>query len=279
MIHRIPVFFFLGALASSLLAQETAHVVEPVASGTPAKPLPKLEIPAENILSTKVQNLEDHKLILQEVVPMDLPPPPEPAAPVEMTAERRAAFEARKLQIKQRRLLSLSVAVYRSERYQGKVRTLFQWRSDDRQREFKAWSNVDAVWLSGYANFQTATTFYSVFMIPSEFDIDRREALVASRGRKFTPPQIPELPVTANSFVVSEGEPTPEELAPIVAIHDLFKTEGEKLRLTYEKRILAQKEEAAYLKAHPPKPEDIVVRYWRIQKSEEAVPQTEGGEQ
>lgn len=210
---------------------------------------------------------------------MDLPPPPEPAVPLAMTAERRAAFEARLLQMKQRRSLSLSATVYRSERYPGKVRTLLRWWSLDHKREFKAWSNIDAMWLSGFGNFQSATTFYSLFMMPSEMDVDLWEARVVGRGRQFTPPQIPELPETANSFVVTGGEPSPEELAPIIAVHDLLKTEGEKLRLTYERRRQAQKEQEAYLKANPPKPEDVVIRYWRIQKSEEAAPQNEGGEQ
>lgn len=138
MIRQLLAIPFCGLLASLAFAQETAHLVEPTQPAVPAKPLPKLEVAPQDILSTKVKDLGDRNLIIQEIAPVDLPPPPDPPAPVEMTAERRAAFEARRLQFKQRRNLSLSVTVFRSERYEGKVRTLFCWRSPDNQRQFKA---------------------------------------------------------------------------------------------------------------------------------------------
>lgn len=87
------------------------------------------------------------------------------------------------------------------------------------------------------------------------------------------------MPQAENSFVVAAGNPTPDEIAPIEAIHSLFRTEGEKMHLAYERRILVQREQAAFFKVNPPTPEDVVIRYWRIQKPvANAVPE-EGGAQ
>lgn len=254
---------------TSPTATEAAHVLGPISDGSPSAPLkpqPKIETTPEDILETKVRELDGRKITIQKVTPVELPQETEPKQPVKQTAEQRAAWEARRQQMKKTEHLFLSTSVYLSLRYPGGVRTLFRWESKDRKRQFEAWSTVDATWMTGFANFQTSTTIYSIFMGCSSLDVDRLELLYASRGRGFKLPLVPEIPQGDAQFVVTKGNPSPEELAPILAIQNLYKTEGEKLRLAHEGRIRAQKEQEAFLKANPPKPQDIVIRYWRIEK-------------
>jgi len=194
-----------------------------------------------------------------------------------MTEEQRAVWQARQQQAKKSVTLMLSVTVLHSESYSGKVRTQFRWWSKDQTQEFEAVSKVDGNWLSGFANFETNEVRYSLLMGIGNQDLDRWSARLASLGRTFTPPSLPDLPEGGPDFVVTKGNPSAEELASITAIHALVKTDGEKLRLAYEGREQARKQQEAFLKANPPKPRDIVLNYWRIPKPAAPVNVPQGG--
>jgi len=281
MIRKIFIVSYLGLLASLSFAQEAASVLGPISDGSPAPAAPppfKIETAPEDILETKVREQGGRKIIIQKVTPVELPPTTEPPVPRKLSAEQRAEWEARRLQMKKREFLFLSATVYRSARYPGGARTQFRMWSKNRKEPFEVWSNVDGQWMGGFGNFQTPTTIYSVCMGIGAMDVDRMEKAWASKGRVYTPPVVPEIPEGEARFVVTKGDPTAEEIAPMQAIQDLYNTEGDKLRLAYEGRLQAQKEQAEFLKANPPKPQDIVVRYWRIEKPASAG-QNEGGAQ
>lgn len=279
MIRKILAVPCFGLLASLSFAQEAASVLGPISDGSPSPAAPppfKIETAQEDILETKVREQGGRKIIIQKVTPVELPPIPEPVAPTKPTPEQRAAWEARRLQMKKREFIFLSATVYRSPRYPGGARTQFRLWSKDRKEPFEVWSNVDGQWMGGFANFQTPTTVYSVCMGIGALDVDRIETVWASKGRIYTPPIVPEIQEGEARFVVTKGSPTADELAPIRAIHNLYNSEGEKLHLAFEGRVRAQKERAEFLKANPPKPQDIVIRYWRIEKPATAG-QNEGG--
>ncbi|RYZ70543.1 MAG: hypothetical protein EOP09_05925 [Proteobacteria bacterium] len=52
----------------------------------------------------------------------------------------------------------------------------------------------------------------------------------------------------------------------IVALHELYATDGERLREAYELREARRKEAEAELRANPPVPKDIVLNFWKIEK-------------
>lgn len=270
-------FLFVGAAYSD----EPAKLIGPISDGTPpapVPPIPRLDVQPQDVVDSRVQDLGTRKITIQKIVPFELPPIPEPPQPVEPTAEEREQLAALKAAHEEQILLMMSVTVYRSEAYPGKVRTQFRWWSQDRSREFEAWSNVDGNWLSGFASFESGGRTYSLLFGIGEQDVDQWTRALASKGRTYTPPQIPPISLTDPAFVVTKGNPSTEELAPIQAIHNLVKAQGETLRLAYEGRKQAQKEREDFLKAHPIKPADIVLNYWRIPKAPPVAPQ-EGGRQ
>ena len=279
----IPKIFFIlcyGLFVSLLVAGEEAYVVGPVADGTPpppAPPLSKLKVSPEDVLEATVRDLGNRKITIQRVTPIKLPPLAKSPEPRESTAEERAAWETRRQQAKRTVLVMMSVTVFRSKAFTGQVRTKFRWWSEDHSNEYEAWSNVDANWLSGFAYFDSANTRYSLFFGLGNQDLDRWADACARRGVAFTPPAVPPLQEGELNYIVTKGAPTAEELAPIVALHSLVKTDGEKLRLAYEGRQRAQREQEAFLKAHPPTPTDIVLNYWRVEKPAAASKTLDGG--
>jgi len=267
----IHVLSFLAV--GMVMADESAVLIGPVADGSPQPPVPetvKPEIRPEDVISTKVTDLGDRKITIRKIVPLELPQVPEAA----VSGEARVASRAGNQAIPERVVLMMSVSVHRSESYPGKVRTLFRWWSQDRTREFQAWSNVDGCWLSGFGEFKAGGKQYALVFVIGEQDVDKIAAAMARHGAAYTSLQIPELPQDGPAFVVTSGSPTPDEVAPIQAVHNLIRNEGERLRLAYEGRKQAEKARAQEEKTHPQKPKDIVLNCWRIEK-----PKKEEGQQ
>jgi hypothetical protein len=55
----------------------------------------------------------------------------------------------------------------------------------------------------------------------------------------------------------------------IVALHELYATDGERLREAYELREARRKEAEAELRANPPVPKDIVLNFWKVEPQKE----------
>lgn len=269
----------LTLLVRLSLADEAPRIVDPIADGAPSEPapeLPKLDISPEDVIETKVRDLGERKITIQKVNPVELPPMPQPAPPVELTPQQIEELRSMRQDEKESILLMMSVTVYRSEHFDEGVRTQFRWWSRERGEDFEAWSNVNGNWLTGFANFETSNRIYAMLLGIGNYDIDGWKAALKSRGRDFNEPEIPDIPSGGPAFVVTKGAPTLEELAPIQAIHDLVEADGEAMRRAFEARERARIEQEVFLKANPPKPKDIVLRYWKIEKSSVA---KEGGDQ
>ncbi len=68
------------------------------------------------------------------------------------------------------------------------------------------------------------------------------------------------------------AKPT-QALASIQAVHDLYNNEHDRLQTAYQGRQQANLQREAELKAHPPKPQNIVIDHWDIHGDTQA----EGG--
>lgn len=77
-------------------------------------------------------------------------------------------------------------------------------------------------------------------------------------------PTIPKLPEGNATFLIASGNPTALTLASIQAIHDLYNHEHDRLQAAFDGREQARLQQDAELKAHPPKPQDIVLNHWDI---------------
>lgn len=99
----------------------------------------------------------------------------------------------------------------------------------------------------------------------SVMEIDRINAFQQKFSRQFTEPDIPEFPPGKATFIITEGKASPQTLASIQSLHDIYNKDYERLKSTYEGRQRAQFLREAELTANPPQPKDITLNYWRIE--------------
>jgi hypothetical protein len=245
---------FTLACGASLQAQEDsgAKLIGPVADGTPAEPAPPRELPAFTIQSTTVRQLEDRKIIMQRVADPQLPDPPPPPAPAtkeELEALRASPeWQERIANYKPTKLILLSASVV-----DGKM-SFVRWYHEG--EEFQAWSNVNFNHLSGFAEFESDKARYGFIMAVGDISSDKE--------RKFEwPGKPPELGVDYPAFTLVKGdESAGDALAMMIALHDLYENEQDKLVAAHEGRLRARAEREAWLRANPPQPQDTVIQFW-----------------
>jgi len=240
-----------------------AKLVSPVADGTPALPAPPKELPAFTVESTTVRHLENRKIIMQRVSDPGLPdppPPPPPATKEELEALRASPeWQGRIADHKESKLILLSASVV-----DGKA-TFVRWYHDG--EEFQAWSNVNFNYLSGFAEFESDRKRYHFIMAVGDISTAKELELE-------WPGKPPELGVDYPAFTLVKGDETKgDALAMMIALHDLYENEQDKLVAAHEGRLRASAEREAWLRANPPQPKDTVIQFWR----REAPSKAEGG--
>jgi len=229
-----------------------AKLVSRVADGTPAEPAPPKELPAFTVRSTTVRQLEDRKIIMQRVSDPGLPdppPPPPPATKEELEALRASpVWQERIADQKESELILLSASVV-----DGKA-SFVRWYHDG--EEFQAWSNVNFNHLSGFAEFESDRTRYSFIMAVGDISTDRERKLE-------WPGKPPELGVDYPAFTLVKGDESKgNALAMMIALHDLYENEQDKLVAAHEGRLRASAEREVWLRANPPQPQDTVIQFW-----------------
>ena len=229
-----------------------AKLVSPVADGTPALPAPPKELPAFTVRSTTVRQLEDRKIIMQRVsdpgLP-DAPPPPPPATKEELEALRASlGGRVRIANYKETKLILLSASVV-----DGKA-SFVRWYHEG--EEFQAWSNVNFNHLSGFSEFESDRKSYHFIMAVGDIS--------TAKGRKSEwPGKPPELGVAYPAFTLIKGDKSKgDALAIMIALHDLYENEQDKLTAAHQGRLRASAEREAWLRANPPQPQDTVIQFW-----------------
>ena len=107
---------------------------------------------------------------------------------------------------------------------------------------------------------------HQLFISWSNVEIDRLSDHFASKGRKFTPPEIPLFPEGKASFQILGKQPAAEVLTAIQSLHDLYNNEHARLLTAHQGREQARLAHEAELKANPPQPQNITLNYWRTEK-------------
>lgn len=235
-------------------------------------PPPRLHIPAQNTLKSEIHDFGDHTVTIEEVIPVALPPRPQPPA-VLTAAQRQALIQSRPARSKIESV-NLSTTVY------DRRATLIDWTSKDRTQRFRAWSNIDFNYLRGITNIQHGDTHLLYFY----FGIGNVDTQwIASRfsrfNRTYQKPIIPELPAspeTQPTFVIVKGDPGSEDLAGIRVLHDLYKAEHGRLKAAFEYQKIQNELHAADLRANPPQAPDLILKHWTI-SNQITVPTQKGG--
>jgi hypothetical protein len=157
--------------------------------------------------------------------------------------------------------------------------TLLRWW--DKGNEYQAWSNVDFNYLTGFSSYSKGDRHFVTFMGVNDID--------SAKLREESLSQIPaDLPAGAPQFRMIQGqEGDSDGYEAIAALHELYATDGERLREAYELREARRQEAEAELRANPPVPKDIVLNFWKVeppkkeaetQSSRQGACRTKGGD-
>jgi hypothetical protein len=222
---------------TSLLFAGDVSIVGALSDGTPPQPAATKEPRAFEVLATTEQDVGGRKLIVQRVKPPL--PPTEPAAAVK--ANVPAAVPLASPAVGEIPFaLSATVVDHRA--------TLLRWSHGG--REYEAWSSVDFNHLTGFAAFRKGARQFAF-------------TLGIGNSRAKDAPPVPEgLRFDVPAFMVIKGDPgNAAALEPVAALHDLYQSDGLRLRTAYQSREQRQRERAA---ERPAPPADILLRYWKV---------------
>jgi hypothetical protein len=264
--------FLLIVSHAQEIAEQTATLIEPIVkpqitNPTPAPAQERLDVPPEDIISSKVVIREGQKLTIQQIEPQEIIPLPAPLPQQPLTPEQEAARAARRASMGKFRTLMVSCTVHDGSK------TLLRWSSHDKQpvEHFTAWSNVNFHHLTSLNRFKKIDTTYNVMFGIGDVDTAQMNHLHARRNTTYTPPTIPTLPADAKnspSYLVTEGNPTIDDLAPIDGLHELYQAHHADLIAEHQRIKEINAKRAAELAANPPDPTpDLIIRYWTPEKT------------
>lgn len=278
--HLLPLIL-AGAIPAILLGQtqenqdatETteAKIIGEIPDGTPSEPAPppvKLVIAPEDVLESKTVEVGERQITMERIAPLELPPIPEPAPPPDpLSPEVQQQIQELSAKYRETTLVFLGATIFHSADLPG-PRTLIRVWDQKSKTSYSCWSSANWNWLGGIGSFQGDDGQpYAFIMSHSNMDIDRWSEFMEERGKEYVPPTVPELPAGDATFVVTEGAPTAEALAPITVLHQIINKDGEELKTAYEGCVRAQKEREEFLRANPPQPKNIVIRHWRMDEA------------
>lgn len=248
-----------------------AKITGEIADGTalePSLPPTKLVVAPEDVLESKTVDLGQRQITTEKIAPLELPPVPEPAPPPDPLApEVQQQIHELGEKHPDSTLVFIGATVFRSADLPG-PRTLVRVWDQESKSSYSCWSSANWNWLGGIGGVQGEDgRQYVLIMSHGVMDIDRWSEFMEEQGKEFAAPALPEFAAGEATFVVSEGSPTAEALAPVTALHQLYNKDGEKLRAAFEGRERARQEREELLRTNPPRPKNIVIRHWRMDEA------------
>lgn len=234
----------------------------------PAEPKPRLVFQPEDILASRTKDLDGRQITFQKISPIELPPLPEPV-PASALIQTNEGLEQMREHFKDRRFVFLGASAYVSSESPDKPRAFLRlWPNKANTDPIDIWVNANFLWLTGFAEFESGDTTYSLLMAISEVKVNRLNQIAARFGEEYDAPAPPDFGDDAKaSFVVVAGNPSDEDLAPIRALVALYNSDKERLEAAYQGRMEAAAERAAELKANPPEKKNLVLKYWRMDRA------------
>lgn len=263
---------FVTAQNESVVMPATARILGKIPDGTPpppAAPKPKYKVDKSDILQTTTHEQGGRTITIQQINPISLPPPP-PPAPAEANAIVSAEFQQRLAEYREAHphsgMMFMGATVYRSEN--RPPRTLIRVWPEGGGEAVELWSSADMALIAGGINsfMDSAGNIHQPFIAWSNVSIDRLADRFASKGRKYTPPTIPEFPAGKAMFQVVGKPLAPADLTAIQSLHDLYNSEHDRLQTACEGRERTRQRRDAELKAHPPQPKDLTLRFWHTKR-------------
>lgn len=272
---------FRGFLAllpvHALMAQDPAapaaapssepYLTSLVSDGTEDLSAPKKEIPRLSIQETTVHQLPNRRIIMNQVVPPALPevPAPLPAADVNDPAVQTRLAVMRE-NYRETNLIFVCATVYDHQK------TFIRWwPAGGAGKEISGWSNLDWNHLCGFSTYVAADANEepqncALLLAIGDLNTALLRQKLARQGIVFHAPETPTLPDLATygpAFVVTGGDASDAQaMAVMNGLHELYRKEGERLRLAWIAREEAARQRAEFLRLNPPAPGDTVIQFW-----------------
>jgi hypothetical protein len=243
-------------LPIAAIAQERVTIDGILSDGTPPPPPPPKVLHEFKILSTEEIPLEQRKMIIYRVEDPGFPDPT-PPAPAVIDPATVAAFKSSPAYLEWKEKQERTTSLFLSASVVDHRATLLRWWEGG--KEYQAWSNVDFKYLTGFASFSKGDRSFVTFMGVG----DVSSAALREESMFHVPSDLPEGVPDFRMVQGAAGES--EGYDAIVALHELYATDGERLRQAYELREARRKEAEAELLANPPIPKDIVLNFWRVE--------------
>lgn len=245
---------FLAAfcLPSLVIAQESNLTP----TGTPTPPV--IDVNSPDVKNTRIYDLGDRRMIVQEVTEATLPLlRPEPAKESSLPPEALSAGEGGGPEPVEFHTLIFGGTVHRSAT--GALRSLITLWQPHAAGPLVFWSSIDwsLLTVGGFTTPEGAA--YSMLILLTELDtIQSSEALAGDTADETPPP--PTFTGTAASFKIVSGTPTEETLAELSAIHAFHDREHAALLAEKIKRDEARRLAKEAAKLPQPPPPDIIIQ-------------------
>jgi len=262
----------LGLPLSAPAQGESVTIVGELSDGTPPPPAPEPELPPVDIRETKVVQLPDRQVTIHRIADPGLPDPrPKIPERQEMSAEEIEAFRNSPEVQQWLEQAAKTTHLFISATVIDDRATFLRWWHDG--AEYQAWSNSDWMVLTGFAECQKG---------------DKRFVSLLMAGRMSSanlpadsPYRIPDdLPAEPETYRITRGDlANTNAYEGISALHDLYRSDYARLKQGYDLREQRRKEREAALRANPPVPEDVVLHFWKVDRTEENTVVAEGGDQ
>ncbi|MEO5712137.1 MAG: hypothetical protein ABIT37_01505 [Luteolibacter sp.] len=244
----------------------TARVLGKIQDGTPPPPEPAkpgFAVRSRDILKTETHQQGGRTITVQQIKPIALPEPAKPVAPPDPAApavqERIAEIQS---EHPEQEFLFIGATVFRAK--DATVRSLVTLSPLGRAQPITFWSSADFALLSGFTSFVGSDDeTHSLMMAWGISEIEAISDIPTKRALDQGLTTIPDLPAGKATFAVLSEKPDPATLASIQSLHDLYNNQHDQLVTAYQGREAARLRNEAELKAHPPKPKNIVLNHWR----------------
>lgn len=169
---------------------------------------------------------------------VEVPADPSPADPADEMPVRTVMFGA-------------GVLVADPARPENALSEIRLWPQDGPGQPFTLWANANFLWLTGIGEvIHGGTRHHLMAMIsPGVSEVPENLTFPQENGA---------------GYVVTEGNPTAEDLAPVQALLDRYNDPAERARLraAYEARLAGYAAREAERRANPPEKKDLLIRYW-----------------
>ena len=152
-------------------------------------------------------------------------------------------------------LVFISATVYDHKRTLLRIHSI-----GDDASEVSAWSNLDLNHFGGFSGYRVKDAVDGKL-----YDYGMLLGLGNEAASAFPNkiPKLPDLEESGPAFAVLDGKARSSAMDVLEQIHDLYRKDGKRMEADFRAREKALAERKAFLTANPPKPKDVMIRFWK----------------